>query len=112
MPLIRYGWDPQSGQRVQFGRLNRREVITLLGGAAVAFPLSLRAQPKPATIGILVSGNPTPTLLEGFRSALRAVGLVEGQNIRLEVRSAEGSEALLQRAVELVRLNVDVIIAS
>jgi putative ABC transport system substrate-binding protein len=38
--------------------------------------------------------------------------LVDGQNIRLEVRSAEGSEALLQKAVELVRLNVDVIIAS
>ncbi len=48
----------------------------------------------------------------GFRSALRAAGLVEGQHIRLEVRSAEGSEGLLQKAVEFVRLNVDVIIAS
>ena len=92
--------------------MRRRDFITLLGGAAVAWPLAAHAQPKPATIGILVSGNVTPALLEGFRSALRAAGLVEGQNIRLEVRSAEGSEALLQKAVELVRLNVDVIIAS
>jgi ABC-type uncharacterized transport system substrate-binding protein len=90
----------------------RREFITLVGGAAAASPLSLYAQPKTATVGILVSGNPNPALLEGFRSALRAAGLIEGQNIRLEVRSAEGSGALLQKAVELVRLNVDVIIAS
>jgi ABC-type uncharacterized transport system substrate-binding protein len=92
--------------------VRRREFITLLGGAAVTFPLPLYGQPKPATIGILVSGNPPPALVEGFRSALRAAGLVEGQSIRLELRSAEGSEALLQKAVELVRLNVDVIIAS
>jgi putative ABC transport system substrate-binding protein len=92
--------------------MRRREFITLLGVAAVAAPLSLRAQPKPANVGILVSGNPPPALLDGFRTALRAAGLVDGQNIRLEVRSAEGSDALLQKAVELVRLNVDVIIAS
>jgi putative ABC transport system substrate-binding protein len=92
--------------------MRRRQFITLLGGAAATWPLAARAQPKSATVGILVSGNPTPAFLDGFRAALRAAGLVDGQNIRLEVRSAEGSEALLQKAVELVRLNVDVIIAS
>jgi putative ABC transport system substrate-binding protein len=91
--------------------LSRRGIMGMVGGAA-AWPVAARAQPKPATVGILVSGNPTPALLEGFRTALRTVGLVEGHNIRLAVRSAEGSEALLQKAIELVRLNVDVIIAS
>jgi hypothetical protein len=78
--------------------IGRREFIILLGGAAAAWPLVAQAQPKLATIGILVSGNATPALLEGFRSALRAAGLVEGQNIQLEVRSAGGREALLQNS--------------
>lgn len=67
-----------------------------------------------ATIGILVTGNPSPeAFLEGFGVALRAAGLIESQNIRLEVRSAEGNDTLLpQKATELVRLKVDVIVAS
>ena len=71
-------------------------------------------QPKMATVGILVTGNPSPeAFLEGFRVALSAAGLIEGQNIRLEVRSAEGNDTLLpQKATELVRLKVDVIVAS
>jgi putative ABC transport system substrate-binding protein len=99
---------------MQFDQLKRREFITLLGGA-VAWPLPAHAQqPKMATIGILVTGNPSPeAFLEGFRVALRAAGLIEGQNIRLEVRSAEGNNSLLpQKATELVRLKVDVIVAS
>jgi putative tryptophan/tyrosine transport system substrate-binding protein len=93
--------------------MRRREFITLLGGAA-AWPLSLPAQqPKMATIGILATDNQTPeTFLQEFRLALRTAGRIEGQNIRLEVRSAEGSDTLLpQKATELVRLNVDVIVA-
>ena len=95
--------------------VRRREFITLLGGAAASWPLAARAQhPKTATIGILVTGNPSPeALLEGFRGALRTAGLIESQNIRLEVRSAEGNDTLLpQKAAELVRLKVDVIVAS
>jgi putative ABC transport system substrate-binding protein len=91
--------------------MKRREFITLLGGAA-AWPLAARAQqPKVATIGILV---PSPeAFLQAFRGALRAAGLIEGQNIHLEVRSAEGNDTLLlQKATELVRLKVDVIVAS
>jgi putative ABC transport system substrate-binding protein len=100
---------------MQVDQLRRREFITLLGCSAAAWPLSLHAQqPKMATIGILVTGNPTPeAFLQQFRVALRAAGLIEGQNIRLEVRSAEGSDALLPlKATELVRLKVDVIVAS
>src|SRR5262249_52731558 len=92
--------------------MKRREFISLLGGAVAAWPHAARAQqPKMATIGILVTGNPSPeAFLEGFRVALRAAGLIEGQNIRLEVRSAEGNDSLLP--TELVRLKVDVIVAS
>jgi putative tryptophan/tyrosine transport system substrate-binding protein len=94
--------------------IRRRHFITLLGCAA-AWPLAARAQQrKIATIGILLTGNPDPEdFLHGFRAALPTVGLIEGQNIRLDVRSAEGSDALLPgKAAELVRLNVDVIVAS
>src|SRR5215813_4476380 len=95
--------------------MKRREFITLLGSAVAAGPIAARAQQrKIATIGILLTGNPDPEdFLHGFRAALPTVGLIEGQNIRLDVRSAEGSAALLSgKAAELVRLNVDVIVAS
>src|SRR6266511_4436524 len=94
--------------------MRRREFITLLGGAAVALPLAARAQQqKISTLGVLVTGNPSPEVfLTAFRTALREVGLIEGQTIQLEVRSAEGSAALLPpKAAELVRLKVNVIIA-
>jgi putative tryptophan/tyrosine transport system substrate-binding protein len=95
--------------------MKRREFITLLGGAAAVWPLPARAQqPKMATVGILVAGNTSPEkFLQDFRAALAAVGLIEGQNVQLEVRSAEGSATLLpQKAIELVRLKSDVIVAS
>jgi putative ABC transport system substrate-binding protein len=89
--------------------------MTLLGGAAAAWPLAARAQqPKMATVGILVTGNTRPeAFLHGFRAALATTGLIEGQNVQLELRSAEGSDTLLpQKATELVRLKADVIVAS
>jgi hypothetical protein len=62
-------------------------------------------QPKMATVGTLVTGNPSPEA----RVALRPAGLIEGQNVRLDVRSAEGNDTPLpQKAAELVRLKVDV----
>ena len=85
--------------------MKRREFIALLGGAA-AWPLAARAQqPRMATVGILITGNTSPeAFLQGFRAALAAAGLIEGQNVQLEVRSAEGSDTLLpQKATELVR---------
>jgi putative ABC transport system substrate-binding protein len=94
--------------------VKRRDFITLLGGAAVAWPLAARAQqPKVATVGILVAGNSPEAFLQGFRAALAATGLIEGQNVQLEVRSAEGGDDLLpKKATELVRLKADVIVAS
>jgi putative ABC transport system substrate-binding protein len=94
--------------------MKRREFITLVCGAA-AWPLAGHAQqPKMATVGILITGNTSPEeFLQGFRAALAAAGLIEGQNVQLEVRSAEGSDTLLaQKATELVRLKADVIVAS
>src|SRR5262245_28226944 len=96
-------------------KIRRRTFITLLGGAAAAWPLAARAQqPRMATVGILITGNTSPeAFLQGFRAALAAAGLIEGQNVQLEVRSAEGSDTLLpQKATELVRLKADVIVAS
>jgi putative tryptophan/tyrosine transport system substrate-binding protein len=92
--------------------VRRREFITLLGGAAAAWPLAARAQQqKAARIGVLVPANPEPFWSE-FRVGLREQGYIEGQNIAFEFRSAEGKpERLRGLADELVRLKVDIIVA-
>jgi hypothetical protein len=92
--------------------VKRREFITWACGAAITWPPAVRAQTaKVPTIGVLLTGNPDPEIfLKGFRDALRNVGYTDGQNIRLEVRSAEGKSILLpQKAAELVGLKVDII---
>ena len=94
--------------------MQRRDFITLLGGAAVAWPLGALAQQgvKLYRIGILSPELPPPGFLEAFRQGLRELGYVEGQNIAFEVRSAEGySQRLAPLANELMRLKVDVILA-
>src|SRR2546423_1284469 len=96
--------------------MNRREFITLLGGAATAWPLAARAQQptRIAKIGHLESGWPSssPNLLAAFRLGLRELGYIEGQNLFIERRYAEGSEERLpQLARELVEYGVDVIFA-
>jgi putative ABC transport system substrate-binding protein len=93
--------------------VRRRAFLTWMGGV-VAWPLAARAQSaRVATIGVLVQGVPAPApFLRALRDGLRDAGYVEGQNIRLEIRSAEGRADLLpERAADLVRLNVDLIVA-
>jgi putative tryptophan/tyrosine transport system substrate-binding protein len=95
--------------------IGRRECITLLGGAAT-WPLVARAQPsaKVAKIGVLWPGVtfPPPPRMDAFRQALRQLGYVEGQNIAIELRYAQGGpQELPGLAADLVRLNVDVITA-
>jgi putative tryptophan/tyrosine transport system substrate-binding protein len=87
--------------------MRRREFITLLGGAAAAWPLATRAQqPKIPRVGII---DNTPAW-NAFRQRLRDLGYVEGQNIVLDYRYAGGvPERLAEVAVELVRSPVDVI---
>jgi putative ABC transport system substrate-binding protein len=99
---------------MRFNRLGRREFITLFGGA-VAWPLDARAQKavgKLYRIGVLSPERPPAGLIEAFRQGLREFGYVEGQNIALEMRDAEGdSQQLTALANELVELKVDVILA-
>jgi putative tryptophan/tyrosine transport system substrate-binding protein len=92
-----------------------REFITLGCGAAIMYPLAVHAQTaKVPIIGVLLTGNPEPEIfLRAFRGALRELGYTDGQNIRLEVRSAEGNSILLpSKAAELVGLKVDIIVAA
>src|SRR5260221_7867933 len=91
--------------------MRRREFITLLGGAAAAWPLAAGAQqPKVPTIGALVIGNISPEeFWREFRQGLRDLGDIEGQNIRFEFRSAEGQiNRLPGLAAELGCLQVNV----
>src|SRR3990172_6621089 len=97
------------------GRWGRSLFISILALGAVAAPLAADAQspPKVPRIGV-VGGSSIPVsahLLEAFRQGLRTLGYVEGQNIALEPRYAEGRlERLPDLAAELVRLKVDIIV--
>ena len=99
--------------------MRRREFITLLGGAVTAWPLAARTQ-QPAKIpriGYLVTGSlespEARTTLDAFRQGLRRLDYVEGQNIVIEYRAADGKiERFPNLAAELVRLEVDLIVAS
>jgi putative tryptophan/tyrosine transport system substrate-binding protein len=92
--------------------VNRREFITVLGGAAAAWPLAAGAQvTMVARIGFLRQAGPHEKQFNAFRDGLRAAGYVEGQNIVIEQRYAAGAyERLSGLASELVRANVDVIV--
>jgi putative ABC transport system substrate-binding protein len=90
--------------------MKRRDLFALLGGAVITWPLVARAeQPKVPTVGVLVIPDYQLPL---FRQGLRDLGYVEGQTIRLEIRSANGDlQRLPELAAELVRLKVDVLVA-
>jgi putative tryptophan/tyrosine transport system substrate-binding protein len=97
--------------------MRRREFITLLGAAVAAWPLAARAQQalSISRIGILWPGAslPAPPRMESFRQGLRELGYVDGQNVVIELRYAQGGlQQLPELAAELVRLKVDVIQAS
>src|SRR5215510_14436735 len=102
---------------MQFRQVKRRELITLLDGAAAAWPLVVRAQQqagKVPRIGFLglTSSSDRPSLLDAFRQGLRELGWVEGQNIALDYRFAEDRvDRLPDLAAELVRFKVDLIVS-
>jgi putative ABC transport system substrate-binding protein len=96
--------------------MRRRKFITLLGGAAVAWPLTAGAQQtaKLPTIGYLGGGGPISqrAWVDAFAQRLRELGWVEGRNVAIEYRWGEGRpERYAEIAAEFVRLKVDVIFA-
>src|SRR5581483_2699306 len=96
------------------GRMRRRELLALLGGAAATWPLAARAQQGVPVIGVLNGvGRGIPTeRLEVFLQTLKDNGFVEGQTLAFDIRNAEGRlDRLPALAAELVQRRVSVIMA-
>ena len=99
--------------------MRRREFITLLGGAAAAWPLAAYAQPtdRVRRVGVLMTqAADDPEVrarLNAFRQSLQKLGWIEGRNIRIEYRYAEGqADRVRTYAAELVEMGPDVILAN
>jgi putative tryptophan/tyrosine transport system substrate-binding protein len=100
------------GYRMQFRRLDRREVIKLASGAAVAWPSVAMAQPPRRLWKIGVLANEAWPPLEGLRHGLRDLGYVEGKDHLFVYRFAQGhAERFPALASELVNLPVDLIVS-
>ena len=93
--------------------MRRREVLSILGGAAVAWPLGARAQQATPLVGYLSTGtreSDEVPYLAPFRQGLKEMGYVEGRNVEIEYRWAEWQNGrLAELAADLVRRSVNVI---
>jgi putative tryptophan/tyrosine transport system substrate-binding protein len=88
--------------------MRRREFISLLGGATASWPLAARAQQAAIpVIGYVHSGAPGGRYVEAFRQGLGETGYVEGQNVRIEYRFAEGRlDTMRTHVLDLIALRV------
>jgi putative ABC transport system substrate-binding protein len=95
--------------------MRRRQFITLLGGAAAAWPIAARAQrERMRRIGVLIAiaQSDAQTRVKAFEQALQKLGWAEGSSVRIEYRWAGGDPDLIRAyAAEIVSLNPDVILA-
>ena len=95
--------------------MTRRRALLALGLGAYVLPFAAYAQrrKKIPVVGVLTPGatSPPSPLIVALRQGLREQGYVEGQSIVLEIRSTQQPEAMLEAAAELVKLNVDVLVA-
>jgi len=92
--------------------MRRRDFITFLGGAAAGWPLAAHAQQKLPTVGFVGQNIPSSQSqwTAAFAQRLRELGWIEGRNVAIEYRWAEGrDERFAEIAAEFVRLKVDVI---
>jgi putative ABC transport system substrate-binding protein len=107
--------NPWLAQRMQFNRLRRREFITLLSGAAAAWPLTAGAQKGSGlpTIGFLGAGSPDTAgpWAAVFAQRLPELGWIEGRTINIDLRWAQGrKDRSAEIAAEFARIKVDVIV--
>ena len=99
-------------------RLLRREFITLLGGATVAWPLAARAQQgeRMRRIGMLIPLNADAKVAQDriavFVQGLKELGWIEGRNVQFDIRLGAGVATTLKQATEMVALAPEVILAN
>jgi putative ABC transport system substrate-binding protein len=94
--------------------MQRRELITLLGGAVATWPRAARAQPAMPVVGYLstLSQSTASQMVTAWKRGLGEIGFVEGRNVAIEYRFADGQYGRLPTlAAELVRRPVDIVVA-